>query len=122
MPNYNTYKRHNTIANDSLKNASLQNQLGAFAYGAQTATEGTTTLLKTRLLKLVIDNKGGQIIEALVKPYQNTMILYLYIIIKDKNASFNINFGTTDNRILNTKDLLFVPTLKLKMERIKYFL
>jgi len=31
--------------------------------------------------------------------------------IKDKNASFNINFGTTDNRVLNTKDLYFEPTL-----------
>ena len=31
--------------------------------------------------------------------------------IKDNNASFNINFGTTDNRILNTKDLFFAPTL-----------
>ncbi len=30
--------------------------------------------------------------------------------IKDNNASFNINFGTTDNRILNTKDLFFEPT------------
>jgi len=34
----------------------------------------------------------------------------LYLI-KENNASFNINFGTTDNRTLNTKDLLFVPTL-----------
>jgi len=31
--------------------------------------------------------------------------------IKDNNASFNINFGTTDNRILNTKDLFFEPSL-----------
>ena len=31
--------------------------------------------------------------------------------IKDNNSSFNINFGTTDNRILNTKDLFFEPSL-----------
>ncbi len=31
--------------------------------------------------------------------------------IKDNNSSFNINFGTTDNRILNTKDLFFAPSL-----------
>ena len=31
--------------------------------------------------------------------------------IKDNNASFNINFGTTDNRILNTKDLFFEPSI-----------
>ncbi|TDA89252.1 membrane protein insertase YidC, partial [Halomonas marinisediminis] len=32
-------------------------------------------------------------------------------LIKDNNALFNINFTTTDNRILNTKDLFFEPTL-----------
>ena len=99
----------NTILSDSLKNAALQNQLGAFAYGAQTATEGTT-VLENEVLKLVIDNKGGQIIEALVKNYRTYDSLPLYII-KDKNASFNLNFGTTDNRILNTKDLLFTPSI-----------
>jgi len=95
--------------NDSLKNAALQNQLGAFSYGAQVATEGTT-VIENKLLKLTIDNKGGQIVEALVKSYKTYDSLPLYLI-KDNNASFNINFGTTDNRILNTKDLLFVPAL-----------
>ena len=38
------------------------------------------------------------------------MIRPIYII-KDNNASFNINFGTTDSRILNTKDLYFEPTV-----------
>ena len=97
------------IANDSLKNAVLQNKLGAFSYGALVAKEGTT-VLENKKLKLTIDNKGGQIIEALVKTYKRYDSLPLYLI-KDKNASFNLNFGTTDNRILNTKDLLFIPTL-----------
>jgi YidC/Oxa1 family membrane protein insertase len=99
----------NTVVNDSVKNAALQNKLGAFAYGAQTASEGNT-VLENEVLKLTIDNKGGQIKEALVKNYQTYDSLPLYLI-KDNNASFNINFGTTDNRILNTKDLLFTPTL-----------
>ncbi len=38
-------------------------------------------------------------------------ILYLLYIIKENNASFNINFGTSDNRTLNTKNLLFEPTI-----------
>ena len=97
------------VTNDSLKNAALQNKLGAFSYGAQIATKGTT-VLENKLLKLTIDNKGGQIIEALVKTYKTYDSLPLYLI-KDNNASFNINFGTTDNRILNTKDLLFIPEL-----------
>ena len=97
------------VTNDSLKNAALQNKLGAFSYGAQVAKEGTT-VLENKKLKLTIDNKGGQIIEALVKTYKRYDSLPLYLI-KDKNASFNINFGTTDNRILNTQDLLFIPSL-----------
>ncbi|WP_347174700.1 membrane protein insertase YidC [Polaribacter uvawellassae] len=97
------------VTNDSLTNIALQNQLGAFAYGAQTATEGTT-ILENKKLKLTIDNKGGQIIEALVKTYKRYDSLPLYLI-KDNNASFNLNFGTTDNRILNTQDLLFTPSL-----------
>ncbi len=98
----------NSVSKDSLKNIILQNKLGTFAYGAQTTKEGST-VLENDVLRLIIDNKGGQIIEALVKNYKTYDSLPLYLI-KNKNASFNINFGTTDNRILNTKDLLFTPS------------
>ncbi|NVK08890.1 MAG: membrane protein insertase YidC [Tenacibaculum sp.] len=99
----------NVVVNDSLQQIALQNKFGAFAYGASKSQEGNTTL-ENDLVKLTIDNKGGQIIEALVKNYKTHDSLPLYLV-KDNNASFNINFGTTDNRILNTKDLLFTPTL-----------
>ncbi|CAM1355998.1 membrane protein insertase YidC [Tenacibaculum ascidiaceicola] len=99
----------NVIVNDSLQQIALQNKFGAFAYGASKSQEGNTTL-ENDLVKFTIDNKGGQIIEALVKNYKTHDSLPLYLV-KDNNASFNINFGTTDNRILNTKDLLFIPTL-----------
>jgi YidC/Oxa1 family membrane protein insertase len=104
-----TNNTNTLVTNDSLKNVALKSKLGAFSYGAQVATKGTT-VIENELLKLTIDNKGGQIIEALVKTYKTYDSLPLYLI-KDKNASFNINFGTTDNRILNTKDLLFIPSL-----------
>ncbi|WP_299161575.1 membrane protein insertase YidC [uncultured Tenacibaculum sp.] len=97
------------ILNDSLQQIALKNKLGAFAYGASTSKEGNTTI-ENKLVKLTIDNKGGQITEALIKDFKTYDSLPLYLI-KDKNASFNINFGTTDNRILNTQDLLFSPTL-----------
>ncbi len=99
----------NTVLNDSLQQIALQNKFGAFAYGASTTKEGSTTI-ENNLVKLTVDNKGGQIIEALIKNYKTYDSLPLYLV-KDKNASFNINFGTTDNRILNTQDLLFTPTL-----------
>ena len=95
--------------NDSLKQIALTNKLGAFAQSAMSGKEGNS-VLENELVKLTIDNKGGQIIEAEVKNYKTYDSLPLYMI-KDKNASFNINFGTTDNRILNTKDLYFEPTI-----------
>ena len=97
------------ILNDSLQQIALKNRLGAFAYGASTSKNGITAI-ENDLVKLTIDNKGGQITEALIKNFKTYDSLPLYLV-KDKNASFNINFGTTDNRILNTKDLLFTPTL-----------
>jgi YidC/Oxa1 family membrane protein insertase len=95
--------------NDSIKQITLQNKLGAFSHSAINGSEGST-VLQNNLVKLTIDNKGGQIIEALIKNYKTYDALPLYMI-KDNNASFNINFGTTDNRILNTKDLFFEPVL-----------
>jgi YidC/Oxa1 family membrane protein insertase len=95
-------------ATDSLSIAKAQSELGAFAYSA--TLSDAETVLENDVLKLVISNKGGQIKEALIKDYVTYDSLPLYMI-KDNNASFNINFGSTDNRILNTSALLFEPTL-----------
>lgn len=97
-----------TSSNDSLKQIALTNKFGAFAFGAMRANEGVT-VMENELVTLTIDNKGGQIVKALLKKYKTHDSLPLYLI-RDNNASFNINFGTTDNRILNTKDLFFEPT------------
>ena len=97
------------VINDSLKRVEIKNQLGAFAYSEVNSSVGTTTL-ENDVLLIKINNKGGQIIEALVKGYKTYDSLPLHMI-KDNNSSFNINFGTTDNRILNTKDLFFEPSL-----------
>ncbi|AUC22820.1 membrane protein insertase YidC [Polaribacter sejongensis] len=95
--------------NDSLKQIAYTTKLGAFAQSAIKGSNGTS-VLENNLVKLTVSNKGGQIIEAEIKNYKTHDSLPLYMI-KDKNASFNINFGTTDNRILNTKDLFFEPTV-----------
>ena len=95
--------------NDSIKKAALSNALGVFSQSAMNGSEGTS-VLENELVKLTINNKGGQIIEAQIKNYKTYDSLPLFMV-KDKNASFNINFGTTDNRILNTKDLFFEPTI-----------
>jgi YidC/Oxa1 family membrane protein insertase len=97
-----------SFSNDSIKEIEYKNKLGAFVMSAMQAQEGTT-ILENELVKLTIDNRGGQIIEALLKNYKTHDSLPLYLI-KENNASFNINFGTSDNRILNTKELFFNPT------------
>ena len=108
--NATTYSvNQNNEVLDSLQEVKLKTQLGSFAYSAIKGSEGTTTL-ENNLIKLVISNKGGQIIEAEVKNYKTHDSLPLYLI-KDQNASFNINFGTTENRILNTQNLYFTPSI-----------
>ena len=105
----NAFVNTTVVENDSIKQRNLKNQLGAFAESAINASEGFS-VLENEFVKLTINNKGGQIKEALVKNFKTYDSLPLYLI-KDNNASFNINFGTTDNRILNTKDLFFAPTI-----------
>ncbi len=97
------------VLNDSLQQIAAQNKLGAFALSAINGSEGNS-VIENELVRLTVSNKGGQIIEALVKNYRTHDSLPLYMI-KDKSSSFNINFGTTDNRILNTTDLFFAPVL-----------
>ena len=105
----NAFVNRPDVENDSIKQLNLKNQLGAFAESAINASEGVS-ILENEVVKLTINNKGGQIKEALVKNFKTYDSLPLYLI-KDNNASFNINFGTTGNRILNTKDLFFAPTI-----------
>lgn len=94
---------------DSIALINAQNELGAFAPSASVDTS-ETTVIENDLVKLTIANKGGQIIEAHLKKY-TTYHDEPVKLIKENNASFNINFGTTGNRILNTKDLNFKPSL-----------
>ena len=118
-------------ATDSVQMAGLKNKLGAFAY-ASTLPSATDkeTVVETDLLKLKFSNKGGYLSEVKLKKFVNYDSVPVYII-KDNNAAFNINFGTTDNRILNTQDLYFTPTvtkngdntivsMKLKVSETKF--
>src|SRR5690625_2879100 len=97
-------------AQDSLTQSRLQNELGSFSYSATlpSATE-EETILENDKLYLKINNKGGQITEALIKgevAYDDSPI-YL---VKDANASLGLQF-TSENRILNTTALCFEPEL-----------
>ncbi len=97
------------VVSDSLKQIDLQNKLGAFAYSAAN-TSDKETLVESDLLALKFNNKGGYLSEVKLKKFVDFDSVPIYII-KDNNAAFNINFGTTDSRILNTKDLYFEPSV-----------
>ncbi|WP_396174848.1 membrane protein insertase YidC [Flavobacterium sp.] len=108
----NTIK--DTTVADSVKMQKLQGSLGSFAYSATlpSAKEDFTTI-ENEFIKLKIANKGGFIAEATLKNYKkiDKNSNELVELIKNNNANFNLQLQTKDNRVLNTKDLFFEPTL-----------
>lgn len=103
-----------SVSNDSLKLAGLQQKLGGFAYsGTLASASDGHTVLENDLIALKIANKGGQIVEATLKNYERFKKGSgdLVKIITNQNAQFNLKLATKDNRVLNTTDLYFEPTL-----------
>ncbi len=100
--------------NDTVKLKKLQGALGSFTYSASlpSAKENYTTV-ENDLVKLTIANKGGYISEAILKKYEKFKkgSGQLVELIKNNNANLNIAMQTADNRVLNTKELFFEPTL-----------
>lgn len=92
---------------DSTAVANYQGKLGAFGF---TKPSNDITTLENDVLLLKISNKGGQIVEAKMKQFVTYDSIPVYLI-KDGNASFGLDFATSDNRTLNTQDLYFEPTI-----------
>lgn len=97
--------------NDSVKVAALKNKLGAFAYASTLpSASGGNTEIQTDVLDLKFSNKGGFISEVILKQFVDYDSIPIALI-QDGNEQFNITFPTADNRILNTKDLYFQPSV-----------
>ncbi len=92
---------------DSTAVANYKSSIGAFGF---TPPSDATTQLENDLVYFEISNKGGQIIEARLKQFHTYDSIPVYLV-KEGNASFGLNFSTSDNRVLNTKDLYFEPSL-----------
>ena len=91
--------------------AAARARLGDFGYSAvlgQGAESNVT--IENDVLELTVDTKGGYISEARLKNYKTFDSIPVYLI-KDGNATFNLNFTTADGRVLDTQDLFFEPTL-----------
>jgi YidC/Oxa1 family membrane protein insertase len=103
-----------TSVSDTVKPKKFQGALGSFAYSTTlpSAKESYTTI-ENEVVKLTIANKGGYISGAILKKYEKFEkgSGQLVELIKNNNADLNIALQTKDNRILNTKDLYFEPTL-----------
>ncbi len=92
---------------DSIEVANYKSKIGAFGF---TKPSDATNVLENNLVFLKISNKGGQIVEARMKNFQTYDSVPVYLI-KDGNASFALHFTTSDNRVVNTEDLFFEPSL-----------
>jgi len=102
------------VAGDSTQLAQLQKTLGGFAYSATLpSAKNDVTTIENEFVLLKIANKGGYIVEATLKNFEKfeKNSKQLVSLIKDNNADLNIQLQTNDNRVLNTKDLYFEPTL-----------
>ncbi len=92
---------------DSASIESYKRTLGDFAF---TEVSEGTTILENDLLYLEISNKGGQITEARLKNFVTYDSVPVYLV-REGNASFGLTFSTSDNRVLNTTELYFEPSL-----------
>ncbi|MBV1924762.1 MAG: membrane protein insertase YidC [Flavobacteriaceae bacterium] len=95
---------------DSLALTKLQSRLGSFAYsGTLASAKENTTVIENDLLYITVSNKGGYITEVKLKneTIYNGSPVYL---IKDGNSTMNLQFSS-ENRVLNSEDLYFEPTV-----------
>ena len=100
---------------DSVAVAQQFQSYGAFAYSASlTNAKEQTTVLENDLVSMEISNLGGFVSSQTMKNFtqfkkdsgKNVQL------VKDDNASFNLQFKGTDGKLYDTKDLWFMPTLK----------
>lgn len=95
------------VQSDSARQTNYADAAGSFSF---TPAADGETILENDVLYLAISNKGGQITEARMKKFKTYDSIPVYQV-RDGNADFNLTFSTRDNRVLNTRDLYFEPSL-----------
>ena len=93
------------IANDSLNQINLQNQLGSFA----TAANGTTQnfVLENEKMKVTLSTLGGKVIQVELKDYK-TYDKKPLILFKGDSTVMGLNFFA-ENKTIATDKLFFTP-------------
>jgi YidC/Oxa1 family membrane protein insertase len=95
----------------TIDSSELENRYGSFASAMEVA--GNTleeTTVESDLLKLTFSNKGAFLSRAELTQYKKFDGEKL-VLIQNENADFNIAFTDSENRLLNTRDLYFTPTV-----------
>lgn len=102
---------HAATPNDSI-NTQLSQKYGVFAYGVAKAIP-EDVVVKNDVFSVVFDSKGGYIktLEINDQKRKTKDSEELVKIIADNNSALNLTFATQDNRIIQTKDVPFVPTV-----------
>lgn len=103
-----------TTATDSNAVKAAESKFGKFAYAATLpSAKGGTTVLENDLVKIVVANQGGTVQQVTLKKFEKFRKNsgQLVQLVDQKNAQFNLEVKTTDNRVLQTKDLFFEPQL-----------
>jgi YidC/Oxa1 family membrane protein insertase len=97
----------NTKVLDSAQQVAIQNKVGSFAYALTLpSASNEQTTVETEVLELKFNNKGGHLAQVKLRNFVDYDSIPIYLV-KDDNSAFNISFGTSDNRTLNTQDFPF---------------
>lgn len=94
---------------DSTQLATLQTKVGSLSYALTLPGEDLTTV-ETDVFELKFSRMGGHLAEVKLKKFVTFDSVPIYMV-KDQNSAFNITFGTSDNRTLNTQDFPFQPSV-----------
>jgi YidC/Oxa1 family membrane protein insertase len=96
---------------DSTQQVALQSKVGSFAYALTLPTASNEqTTVETDVFELKFNNKGGHLAEVKLRNFVDYDSVPIYLV-QNNNSAFNITFGTSDNRTLNTQDFPFQPSV-----------
>ncbi|MDD2799646.1 MAG: membrane protein insertase YidC [Bacteroidales bacterium] len=102
-------KEASSILESDSANAAKASEFGAFAPAMQGVEKIET--ISNDLMEVKFSNKGGRVYSVRLKEFQTHDTLPLILFQGDESA-FGFTLVTNNNRVVNTSDLYFTPTLK----------
>jgi YidC/Oxa1 family membrane protein insertase len=96
---------------DSLQASAADTSLNSSKFGPfAPSAEGREHLytIENNVIKIIISNKGGRIVSAILKNYHSYDSLPV-VLFDEKESSMGFTLATNNNRVLSTQDLYFQP-------------